>query len=67
MATGSPTAFARRRCRTALRVNVIRALDDPHLFAPHFRGESWGAWRSFLKAWSGLGAQMTEAEAALFR
>ena len=48
-------------------MNIIQALNDPALFGPHFRGETWGAWRTFLKAWSGLGAEMTEAEAALFR
>jgi hypothetical protein len=31
-------------------VNIIEALDDPHLFAPHFRGPSWVAWRAFLRA-----------------
>jgi len=31
-------------------MNIIQALDDQHLFAPHFRGESWLPWRSFLKA-----------------
>lgn len=48
-------------------MNIIQALDDPHLFAPHFRGPSWAPWRGFLKTWSGLGASMTEDEAALFR
>jgi hypothetical protein len=27
-----------------------RALDDEKVFAPFFRGESWGAWRVFLAA-----------------
>jgi hypothetical protein len=31
-------------------VNVLRALDDEKVFAPFFRGGSWGAWRVFLSA-----------------
>ena len=30
--------------------NIIEALDDPSLFARHFRGGSWGPWRAFLMA-----------------
>ena len=31
-------------------MNIIQALDDPELFAPHYRGNTWGPWRSFAKA-----------------
>jgi hypothetical protein len=31
-------------------VNLLEALDDPLLFAPHFRGDSWTKWRCFLRA-----------------
>ena len=31
-------------------MNILRALDDPKVFAPFFRGDSWGAWRVFLAA-----------------
>ncbi|CAN2533038.1 hypothetical+protein [Methylocapsa aurea] len=31
-------------------MNILDALDDPALFAPHFRGESWRPWRAFLTA-----------------
>jgi len=27
---------------------ILGALDDPNLFRPHFRGDSWNAWRAFL-------------------
>jgi hypothetical protein len=29
---------------------LLEALDDPDLFAPHFRGDTWRAWRAFLAA-----------------
>lgn len=31
-------------------MDIIAALDDPLLFAPHFRGETWAAWSVFLRA-----------------
>ena len=31
-------------------MNILQALDDPNLFAPHFVGSSWDGWRSFLGA-----------------
>jgi hypothetical protein len=31
-------------------VNILEALNDEHLFAPHFTGESWSAWKGFLAA-----------------
>jgi hypothetical protein len=27
---------------------ILEALDHPGLFGPHFRGDSWNAWRAFL-------------------
>ena len=33
---------------------IIEALDDNGLFAPHFRGDTWRAWRAFLAALFGL-------------
>src|SRR5436853_638479 len=47
------------------RVDILAALADDRLFGPHFRGETWAAWRAFLKALFGL--PMIEAELALFR
>lgn len=35
-------------------LTILEALDDPDLFAPHFKGESWKAWRAFLAALFGL-------------
>jgi len=35
-------------------VNILATLDDPDLFAPHFKGETWAAWRAFLAALYGL-------------
>jgi hypothetical protein len=30
------------------RWTILEALDDPNLFAPHFRRDSWQPWRSAL-------------------
>jgi hypothetical protein len=35
-------------------VNILRALNDPNVFAPYFKGGSWSAWRVFLAALFGL-------------
>jgi hypothetical protein len=44
---------------------IAGALDNPALFGPHFRGESWTAWRAFVAAL--FAAPMTEEQVALFR
>ncbi len=44
---------------------IAKALDNPALFAPHFRGESWVAWRAFIAAL--FAAPMTEAQLELFQ
>jgi hypothetical protein len=31
-------------------VNILEALDDPNLFAPHFKGDSWVGWKAMLGA-----------------
>jgi hypothetical protein len=31
-------------------MNILQALDDAKVFAPHFQGGTWEAWRVFLKA-----------------
>ena len=46
-------------------MNIIQALDDPRLFAPHFRGGSWTAWRAFLAALFAL--PMDDAALDLYR
>ncbi|TCZ65595.1 hypothetical protein EXY23_05140 [Roseicella aquatilis] len=40
-------------------------MDSEELFAPHFRGDSWDAWRSFLAGLFAL--PMTDAQLARFR
>ena len=37
-------------------MNILEALNDEHLFAPHFTGESWSAWKGFLAALFALSA-----------
>ena len=46
-------------------LSIIDALDDPDLFAPHFKGTSWRAWRAFLAALFGL--PLSDDAAALYR
>ena len=38
------------RLRRARTLNILDALDDPNVFAPHFRGGTWRPWRAFLAA-----------------
>jgi hypothetical protein len=45
--------------------SIIECLDDPALFAGHFRGDTWCPWRTVLKALFGL--PLDEAETALYR
>ena len=46
-------------------MNIIEALDDPSLFAPHFRGDTWGPWRAFLAALFAL--PMSDAALELYQ
>ena len=46
-------------------MNIVDALDNPDLFARHFRGETWSAWKAFLKALFGL--PMTKEQVSLYR
>jgi hypothetical protein len=46
-------------------VNILTALDDPALFAPHFRGDTWQPWRAFLAALFAL--PMDDTTLALYR
>jgi hypothetical protein len=43
-------------------VNLLQALDDPNLFAGHFKGASWAAWRAFLAALFGHRPKNASAE-----
>ena len=46
-------------------VSILEALDDPALFRPHFRGDTWKPWRAFLAALFGL--PMDDDAATLYR
>ncbi len=45
-------------------LDIDSALDDPALFAPHFRAESWQPWRVFLRALFAL--PMSDDDLTLF-
>ncbi len=34
----------------AAQPNILQLLDHPEAFGPHFKGETWRAWRAFLAA-----------------
>ena len=44
--------------------SIIQAMQDPNLFGPWFRGNTWIAWRAFLAALFGL--DMNEEESQIF-
>ena len=46
-------------------MNILQAIADPKVFAGHFRGASWDAWRAFLAVLFGL--PMTAGELELYR
>jgi hypothetical protein len=46
-------------------LNIADTLESPDLFARHFRGETWNAWKTFLRALFGL--PMSQEQATLFR
>jgi hypothetical protein len=46
-------------------VNIIEAMEDEKLFARHFAGQTWDAWRVFLAALFAL--PMNADQLALFR
>ncbi|HQT89609.1 MAG TPA: hypothetical protein PK677_13840 [Acidiphilium sp.] len=46
-------------------LDILASLDDPNLFAPHFKEGTWTAWRAFLAALFGL--PMTDTETETFR
>ena len=47
------------------QMSIIDAWDDPLLFEDHFKGDTWEAWRAFLKAMFAL--PPTEADVAWYR
>jgi hypothetical protein len=46
-------------------MNIIDALDDANVFAQHFRGDTWKAWRAFFAAAFAL--PMTPEQLAIYR
>jgi hypothetical protein len=46
-------------------VNILHALDDRNVFGPHFRGETWKAWRAFFAALFGLA--MTDEQTMIYK
>lgn len=46
-------------------ISILAALDDPNLFASHFRDAHWDRWRVFLAALFGL--PMDEDQLAIYR
>jgi hypothetical protein len=57
------TVLAAPRAKQAY--TVLDAMDDPALFEPSFRGESWNGWRTILKA--AMCLPMDAAEIAFFK
>src|SRR5712675_2863079 len=45
-------------------MNIVDAMDDPHLFKPWFPGDTWNGWRAVLKG--AFGIPMTDDERAVF-
>jgi len=52
MAASSPAIRPRKRTDKSVSkpLTIIRAMNDPALFRPWFKGMSWDNWRTFLKA-----------------
>lgn len=46
-------------------LSILDALDHPEIFGPHFRGNTWRAWRAFLAALFAL--PMDDEALALYR
>jgi hypothetical protein len=46
-------------------ITILEAMEDPKLFKPWFRGNSWLAWKAFLAALFGLA--MTDEQLELYR
>lgn len=46
-------------------MNIIEAMEDPHLFGGHFSGETWNNWKALLAGFYGLA--MDEQAAATFK
>ena len=51
--------------KSASKVTILDAIDDPRLFGRQFAGDSWDAWRSFLSAL--FGQALTEEQVEVFQ
>ena len=45
-------------------MNIVQALQDPKVFARHFKGDTWAAWLVFLAALFAL--PMTDEQLAIY-
>ncbi|MGI4946936.1 MAG: hypothetical protein ACRYHQ_41330 [Janthinobacterium lividum] len=52
--TAAAATVARPAGQGAPLRTILQVMDDPKLLAPHFKGDTWQAWRSFLAALFGL-------------
>ena len=43
-------------------VSVLDAMDDPEVFGPYFKGETWATWRIFIKALTAAPMKPAELE-----
>lgn len=60
-----PAGAAEHRAVRSGGMSILAAMDDPKLFAPHFQGDTWQAWRAYLAAVFGL--PMDDTALALYR
>jgi hypothetical protein len=61
----SPSKKTRAKKAEAKVIDIVDAMNNPALFEPWFRGDSWDGWRTILKAAYAL--PMTAAEIEFFR
>jgi hypothetical protein len=64
-ASGHAKASVKAKAKASPVISVSRAISDPQLFGPWFKGSSWDAWRAILKA--AYAEPMTAAEIEVFR
>lgn len=51
--------------KSSSSLTILEAMEDPKLFRPWFKTDSWDAWKAFLVALFGL--PMTDAQLAIYR
>lgn len=50
----SPPGAAERRAMASGTMDILAAMRDPMLFGPHFKGDTWKPWQTFLSGLFGL-------------